>query len=172
MGFTGSGLGAGGGSGSGTVVNKTTRYTGGDIVLSTTTGQWFNLQTALDVQIAANVGDVIECNLSLYCNAAATEVWFDVVTIVAAAAVSSLANAGAATAAPPYYGNPSWKCTSGVVDKTGGPARMVVAAGDVVGGKVTFRVRYTVSDPVARTVFASANYFIQFGVKNLGPAAP
>lgn len=156
-------------SGGGTT--KYTRYTGGDISLGTTTGSWINLQNALDITLPAKAGDVIECALSLYAGNGATEVWLDVVTIVSSSPVSSLANGGAATSSPPFYGVPSWRLISGVNDKTGGPARMTLVSGDISGGNVTLRVRYTIGDAVARTVFASSNYFIQFQATNLGASA-
>ena len=150
---------------------KHTRRQSTDITMNST--NWANVDTALDLVLAANVGDVLEAHLNLVCGNQTPDAYFDVATIVSSSPVNSFGKAGAVETAPSgTLGVPGWYCRGSAYDKAAGVAMYTVVAGDRdASGYVTLRLRYATSTATNRTLYASV-YPILWGVKNLGPVDP
>ncbi len=147
------------------------RRTSGDISFSTATVAWANVDTGLDLVLAAAVNDVIEVSLSALVGNESPDLYLDCVTIVGGSPVNSFGNAGAVSASPPKYGIASWRCAGSQYCPIGAPHRYTVVSGDISSGNVTLRLRGATSTNTSRSIFAGTNYALQFLARNLGPAA-
>lgn len=157
--------------------HKRVRRTSGNLnLLSTGAGDtWMNFDTGLDIVLAAEVGDDIECGINGSSFAAANIAYLNVVTLVGGAPAGSFA----ATAAAPGaigapYGVPGWVIPSGVDAFLSGSVMKTMVAGDLSAGTVTLRLRYATNNIVTTRVINAdgANWFFEFWAKNLGPADP
>lgn len=146
------------------VVIAQARRTSGDITLNST--NWANVDTGLDLTLAAVAGDVIEVGLSALCSGEAVTAMFDAVTIVSAAPVNSLSANGAPNNT--YEGVVAWYCVGSSAAKSAGSIPYVVQAGDVSGGNVVLRLRYRTSTATNRNLNATADQVLHFWAKNYG----
>lgn len=147
---------------------KVTTRSSGDLTLNST--NWANVDTGLDITLAAQVGDTLEATLSARAAADAVHLYLDVVTLVSAAPVNSFGKRGAVQTTPGIIGIAGWYCTSGTSGVPGGPAHYVVVSGDLTSGLVTLRLRYATNTATNKTIFADGtSHIIEFCVKNLGP---
>jgi hypothetical protein len=146
--------------------------TSGDITLNS--GTWADVDTGLDVTLAAQVGDVIEVGGSwLVAGSTTTAVFFDAVSIVSAAPVNSWGIDGAVGTS--VEGIQAWRCDSnsiGLNQKASGGMMRVLLAGDIASGFVTVRLRYKQGTAGAQAMYNNANRAVQFWAKNLGPVDP
>lgn len=160
----------GGGGGGGSVTHKTTTRTAGDITLNQNT--WTNVNTGLDLAIAAATGDTLEFHINAMTTTASVDTYLDGVTLVSGSPVNSLAKKGAAPLTNDNAGV-QWLIPSGT--RLGGgwaPLIYVVQAGDISGGTVTVRLRYLNSSTTSRTLYAGSGSFpLTVTLKNLGAAA-
>ncbi len=147
---------------------KTARRTSGNPSHSLTT--WGDLDTTLDLTVAAQVGDMIEATVSALQNNEAVVGYLDVVTVVANAPVNSFATQGAPSASS--QGVMAWFSKSGDSTPNAGGALYTIQAGDLSSGQVTLRLRRRNSAAVVKTIWATADLPFQWWVKNLGPADP
>jgi hypothetical protein len=146
---------------------KVVRLTTGDF---TTTGQtaWGDVNTALDITLAAQVGDVIEYGIMTEATNGSAAMRMDVATIVSAAVVNYFGGDGTA---PAGTGAAGWY-VNGVRGVSGSVWRTLVA-GDISSGYVTLRLRYH-NDGAGGTNNFTANAGRGFyaTAKNLGPQDP
>ncbi len=130
---------------------------------------WTNLDTGMDITIAAQVGDTLEASLSALVGSETVSAYFDVVTIVSATPVNSFGKRGAVETAAGFY-IIGWFCSNGVFTPLGAPVHYTVVAGDLVSGLVTLRLRYATSAATNKTFYASGTTHIaEFCVSNRGP---
>lgn len=149
---------------------RTARSTAGDITLNSTA--WANVDTALDMTIEAQVGDVLMYTPSALTGAQTVDTYFDVVTLVSSAPLNSFAKAGAVEASPGTMGWQAWFCLPTALMTLSGPAWYTVVAGDIVSGQVTTRLRYATFSATNRTLYRNANNPLAVMLHNLGPADP
>jgi hypothetical protein len=153
---------AGDAGSAGTVVaSARAKRTAGDVVTNSTT--WANFDTGLDLTIAAASGDVLEVNLSAFCENQAVNLAFDAATIVSAAPVNYVGTAGGASDS----GVMGWFAVASAYANIGTSVQYVVQAGDISGGNVVLRLRYKSASATNRTVWANTNAPVHFSVKNL-----
>lgn len=153
-------------SGGGGIDTVTARRTSGNLALSSTT--WANVDTGIDLVIAASVGDKLEVNLSAAKRpgASGNGIIMDVATIVSGSPVNYLATTGSVG----DFGVGSWYIENILVQDNptaGGPRPYTVQAGDISGGNVTLRLRYRVASGSV-TLYAITTLPLDFWVKNLG----
>lgn len=152
--------------------HKFFRRTAGDLTLNSN-GVWADLPTigtTWDVTLAAQVGDVIEAYLSGVADSAVTNSFFDVHTIVATVATTAFGSGVAVSNT--NKGNMGWYTAVSAVAVLTGVCRYTLQAGDISAGLVTVRLRYQNSSATTKNLHATADYPLQFGAKNLGPADP
>ena len=152
---------------------KTWIRTAGDLTLNSGAAVWADLPTigtTWDTALAAQTGDVLEANLSGIIDSAAVIAYFDVVTIVSAAAVNSFGSQTAVANA--NKGVMAWYSAISVLNNLSGPAFYTLVAGDLSGGLVTCRLRYQTLTATNRNLHATVDYPLQFTVRNLGPVDP
>lgn len=141
--------------------------TAGSLALNSTAWADLPVTGALDLVLAAQVGDEIEvaCN-GVYANEG-VEAALNVATIVSGAPVNHVGPAAATD-----YGLPGWYGAPSISSTIGAPALYTVVAGDLVGGAVTLRIRYQTKQAAVKTLYASAALPFRWHAKNLGPADP
>lgn len=153
--------------GSGSVVMDSNIKTDGDVAL--TSSGWQNFDTGTDITLAAASGDWVEVGLSLLASAVNNTLAWDVVTVVSAAPVTSLAGK-IAVASRPANGAMVWYCpnssgTTGINRPQGGSIMYQLGAGDVSGGNVLLRVQVNPINTTSRTVSANTNTPFEFWAK-------
>lgn len=156
-------------SGSSGLVHDFFTRTAGNLTLNTTT--WANLPTigtSWDITLAAAAGDTIECSLSAVLDSAATNIFFDVVSIVSAAVTNSFSTG--ATPSDSNAGVSAWYVPASISTKSGGSFMYTLQAGDVSGGNVVMRLRYRGDSATNRNLHATALFPLQFSAKKLGAA--
>lgn len=126
--------------------------TSGSITVNAAT--WEDLDTGLDLVIAAAAGQVIEVGLSGATGTQAIEAYFDIVSIVGGNPFKNWSQNIAEDNG--HGGNSGWICRLGVQQQLSGSVSRAVAAGDIEGGNVTLRVRVRTNGAADRTVFAVA----------------
>lgn len=152
---------------------KRVAYTGGNFSLTATAITAVHA-TALDIVLAAQVGDQIEYGISALYGNEAQFAGFDVYTVIAGAPVNSLgpglsASLAAATGVSGWYmtAPASFDRLSGSVV---GPA---LVAGDIdAKGEVTLRLYYAKSNATPQTLRANTLQPLHVFAKNIGPADP
>lgn len=155
--------------------HKFARRTSGNVVLTSTA--WANVDTALDMILDAQVGDVLGYELNAALGTEAQDAYFDAVTLnpVGGAPLNSFANAGAVEATPTaIFGVAAWVARASVPAFPAGVARYAVQAADLsVTGLVTVRLRAAIytSGSGSRSLFA-ASFPLVVAVANLGPVDP
>ncbi len=143
----------------------TTKYTAGDITCDADS-VWEALGIS-DLTLTAVSGDVIEVGLSLVATSTtAVSINFDVVTIVSAAPVNSIASG--ATPSDSNDGVSGWRVPGSVHSNVSGSILYALQAGDISGGTVTLQVRDRPASSTNRVVDATAARPIHFWAKNLG----
>lgn len=149
--------------------HKTNRRTAGHISITSTV--WVNVDTALDVVLAANIGDVLEAQPCLLVGNEPVVCFFDAVTVVGGSPVNSFASGAAvATNGPPYS---QWRADTSIYTFLGPAMHYTVQATDLASGYVTTRLRAMASTGTGKFVYANGtDYRAEFTVTNLGPADP
>jgi hypothetical protein len=144
-------------------IDKATR-TSGSLTLNSTT--WANVDTGLDLVLAAQIDDVIEYGLSAWVSAANTAyVALDVATIVAGSPVNYFATAGGAGG----FGVQAWLGAAAADhSKAGSAPPYRVVAGDLDSGTVTLRLRYRTSAAANKTLSATTDQPLSVWAKNHG----
>lgn len=123
--------------GTGVVVAGPVKRTAADVTVTGTTP--VNLDTALDLVLAAMAGDVIEVGVSAWWGTGVGGACLDVATIVSAAVVNYFSSG---TSTPAAGGVQAWGVKGADTDiPISGAMRYVVQAGDISGGTVTLRAR-------------------------------
>lgn len=137
--------------------------TAGNLTLNSLT--WADVDNALDLTLAAVVGDWIEVSLSGFWNNEAVVARMDAVSVVAGSPVNSWAD----QAAPDntHFGVGGWFGPSGQQGNIGGSIIKQVVSGDLSGGNVTLRLRYRTSTAANKTLFAAAITPLTFWARNL-----
>jgi hypothetical protein len=153
--------GGGGGTGQGFKDFDKKKRTSGNITLSAAVNTIADLDTTLDITLAAAAGDEIEVGI-MGLSGAGGEGSMDVATVVAGSPVSYFGGLAAGTGNGPWHWSPNDSMFSGSLMKT-------LAAGDVSGGTVTLRLRYQNWDGTTKILYASTATPLQFWAKNLGP---
>lgn len=146
---------------------KHVRRTSGNLILNNTA--WTNLDTALDLVLSAQIGDVIEAAFSARWENEAFGVGIDVHSWVSGAAVTAWSSGVAPTGTG--LGVRAWYGLGGVAYGVGGSVMNTLVAGDISAGTVTLRLRFRNAAAGNRTLYASADEPLQFSAKNLGPPA-
>lgn len=146
--------------------------TAGDLTLNSN-ATWANLPTigtTWDIVLAAQSGDTVECGFSGVIDSAAVTQFFDVATIVSAAAVNSIGSQVAVSNS--NQGVMAWYCAISVLVAFGGSVMYPLVVGDISSSTVTLRLRYKGDAATNRNLHATAGYPLHFWAKNLGPADP
>lgn len=126
---------------------------------------------ALDLQVEAQVGDVVEYGINTYVAATAEHVAFDVYSVVAGAPVNPF-GMGLSNGLAGNAGVPGWYCENvAEVRLLTGTIRKTMVAGDLELGKVKCRLRYAKVNVNARSIPADSRG-LWVWVENLGPADP
>lgn len=130
---------------------------------------WANLDTGLDLTLAADSGDVIEVCLSCWWSNEANEQYLDVVTLVSGSPVNSFGYDAAPANPSTSYGISGWAIPASRFEPRSATAWRKLAAGDVSGGNVVLRLRYASQNATARTLYATAAQPLEFWARNHGP---
>jgi hypothetical protein len=130
---------------------------------------WANVDTGIDLTLNASANDVIEYAISAFVVAAAVELYFDVVTVVAGNPVTSFALDATPANPPTSYGVQGWLSPQSVQANLSGSAFRTLSAGDISTGTVTLRLRYASSAATNRNVNASAPQPLEVWARNHGP---
>lgn len=156
----------GGGSGQGLVDFAHARRTSGDVTL-TTNNTWMDVDTGIDLTVAASTGDVLEVGFSGYCGGSeAVTLYMDAHTIVSATPTNSIANGAAVSDS--NDGVSAWRFPASTIHNSGGTVMYSVQAGDISGGNVTLRLRGKPASTTDRVLSASTARPLAWHVKNLG----
>jgi hypothetical protein len=145
---------------------KFAKRTSGSIVVSSTS--WTNLDTGMDLVLAAATGDCIEVSVNGFWNQEAGQNGFlDVATIVSGSPVNYFVTGTGS----PSEGIPAWSAEPSRYTYIGAPWIYTLQAGDISSGTVTLRLRC--QNPVGgtKTLFAISAIPFYFQAKNLGPMA-
>jgi len=145
---------------------KTAKRTAGNVTVGAAA---FNVDTALDMTIPAQVGDTLRYAISSRFNASTgSDATVDVGTLVSAAIVNYFG--GGMTVGAGWQG---WYCANTTTSQPlTGPAWYTVVAGDLSSGLVTVRLRAIGGGSGAVTINATATSFLAVMVENLGPVSP
>lgn len=145
----------GGGSGGGLIDYDEKLRTSGDIPLNATAIT--DVDTALDMTLTAQAGDIVEYGVQGLLAATAHFVSFDVYTIVGGSPVNPF-GAGLSASAGTLSGVSSWYFgQDNVHARFGTPATRTLVSGDISAGTVTLRLRYAKTNTTARNLKADAN---------------
>lgn len=147
--------------------HKTIKRTAGNYTLTPVggaPGPFTVIDAALDLVLAAQIGDVLEVHFSALVQPPGTTGFgLNACSMVGGAAVNNYA--------PGTYGHGSWWHPAGSTLGNGTPIFYTVVSGDISGGNVTTRIRYTTDGSGNTTLWASGSFPLEFTVKNLGPPA-
>lgn len=146
---------------------KTLRRTAGNVTITTTA---INVDTALDIALSAQVGDVIEYSVNgRVTPASGSDASFDVATIVSAAPVNYM-GAGLSVGG----GVQGWYMYNTAVSNLSltGSAWYTIVIGDLASGIVTLRLRGIGGGTGAHVLQATAASPFMVCAKNLGPVSP
>lgn len=133
------------------VTAKATR-TSGDVTMNNTGAFTADVDTGLDLTIAATAGDVVRLAVQCSVGAEAAISAFDFVTRVSAADVNFVSSG---TATPYTWGIPGSRGEISTAISINAATLYTVAAGDISGGNVTFRLRYKLHTATNKTLYAS-----------------
>lgn len=138
--------------------------TGGNLTLNSTA--WANVDTALDLTLIAQVGDVVECAVAAYFGEAeAVSGSLDFWTVVSGAAVNPVGSDGTTTG----YAT-AWIVPSSVKHLLSGSMMRILDATDISAtGTVTLRLRYRTDGAANKVVRATVAMPLKVWAKNLGP---
>lgn len=152
-------LGSGNVSGLGTT---RARRTSGNLTFASTA--WVNVDTGLDLVVAAQVGDVLSVSLALLWQTQALEGILDAATIVGGSPVNYISGGGGTATS---YGVPGWYGEVSRNTPVGASVQYVVQAADISGGNVTLRLRYRGSTASTKGFYATADIPVVWSVVNL-----
>jgi hypothetical protein len=155
--------GSGGGGQSGTSVRvATAQRTAGNYTLNSTT--WANVDTGLDLTLAAVAGDKIEVGLAGLLGGS-TNGFLDMASIVAGSPVNYWSgSAGGASA----QGVLAWRHESDLNVPLGGSVIRAAVSGDLSGGNIVLRLRYRTAAATNLTLYGDTNLVLNVWAKNLG----
>jgi hypothetical protein len=141
------------------------KRTSGNFTLNNTS--WTNLDTGLDLVLAAATDDVVEYSLSGFGQNEAGDAFLDVVTIVAGSVVNSFATRGAVRNTGQGY--LAWRLNAGVTTSLGGSAFYKLASGDISASTVTLRLRFRTGTASNKTLFGNDDLQLLVAARNHGP---
>lgn len=146
---------------------KVVRRTSGDVAITSTT--MVDLDTTMDIALNCQIGDVLEANINGAWSNEAIAGRIEAVTLVSGAPVNTFSGIAWSTTSDGVAG---WHGIPSVYGVIGGPAYLMVAAGDIANGLVAVRLKVRVTTAGTKTLTASATNPLMFAVKNLGPVDP
>lgn len=129
---------------------------------------WTNLDTGLDIVLAAQAGDVIEVGVNYQAENEASTFRLDVATIVSGAVVNYF---GGATDPGSNYGVSGWTAPGGTPSSISGSVMRTLASGDISNGQVTLRLRYRTDSAANKTIHAQSARPFQFSAKKTNASA-
>lgn len=139
---------------------QTIRTAGDYTTLNSTTWVRVDAGTAMDVVIAASVGEVIELTVGGLWNNQATEGQLDFKTVAGSNSVSNATSSGKGIVG-------TWVNAS-VVQAFSASILYTVVSGDISAGLVTFRLFYRTSSATNKTLFATADQPLVIAAINNG----
>lgn len=128
-----------------------------------------NVDTALDLTIAAQVGDVVECTLNAFVDNTAPYLLIDAVSVVSGSPVNSW---GRQAVVSGLAFVPAWRANPSVYTYLSGSAWKTIAASDLASGLLTVRLRYHTILSGTKTLVGGADGRMMFAAINLGPQDP
>lgn len=144
------------------------KRTAGNITLNSNNA-WADVNTGLDLTLAAAAGDVIEYSVNAYLANQAVDVFFDVVTVVSGSPVNSFARDAAPANPPTSLGFSGWLCVTGLFQQVTGSVFRTLAAGDISSNSCLLRLRYSGNAAVNRTLYADTALSLYVWARNHGP---
>lgn len=139
------------------------RRTSGNLTLNSTS--WANVDTGLDLTLAAAAGDIVEVGLSGLIQGG-PDLYLDAVTIVSSTVTNSIGHNGAVVATG--NGVVAWRGNASVYTSVGGPMWYKVVSGDVSGGNILLRLRYRTSSATNATLWGNTDLPLVFTARNHG----
>lgn len=144
--------------------HKFATRTSGDVSITTTS--YMDVDTGIDIVLAAQVDDVIEVGATLRWAASTVYSFMDVATIVSATPVNYLSGAGSSgEGIPSWFGDGG---ASGMNLWAGGGTRYKIVTGDLSSGYVTLRLRAKVNTS-SRLLKANSTVPFRWWADNIGP---
>lgn len=125
-------------------------------------GAWADLDTGLDLTIPAASGDKLLLGFNTRSGSENVTLYIDVATIVSASPVNYVASGGTVG-----RGIGGWIHPPNINSPNGGPVPYTVVSGDISGGNVVLRLRYSTSSATAKTLVASTSEPMVFWAINL-----
>ena len=144
------------------------KRTAGDLTLNSNLA-WANVQTGLDLTLAASAGDVIEYSINGLAISAAVELYFDVVTVVSGNPVNSFARDTTPANPSTSFGLIGWLCPASVISPISGSVFRTLVSGDISGDNVLLRLRYASSAATNRVINATSASPMHVWARNHGP---
>jgi hypothetical protein len=149
-------------SGGSSVTTVQATRSSGDILLNNTGAFTANVDTGLDLSVAATAGQKIELQLHANVNSEVVICAFDFVTVSGGNFVSS------GTSTPYTWGLPGSRCEASIALAVNPSTLYTVQSGDISGGNVVFRLRYKTHAASNKTLYASGGINLRVSAKNLG----
>jgi hypothetical protein len=143
-------------TGEGELPSDSAVRTSGNLTLNNTS--WTNVDTGLDLTVAAEAGDVVTLDLSAIVGGEGVNLYMTAATIVSAAVVNRITDGA--------FGIPSWGAYTTYVPAAGA-YQYTVQSGDIEDGNVTFRLQYQTGTAANKTLYANSNTALAWGVVNL-----
>jgi hypothetical protein len=125
-------------------------------------GAWADLDTGLDLTIAAATSDKLLIGFNTRSGSENVTLYLDVATIVSASPVNYVASGGTVG-----RGIGGWIHPPNINAHNGGPVPYTVQSGDISGGNVVLRLRYSTSSATAKTLVATTSEPMVFWAINL-----
>lgn len=153
--------------------HKIVRRSSGNITINGTT--WANLDTGLDITLAAQIGDDIQVGINgrWENGGTGTNALLDVATLVSGSVVNYF---GGAVETNTGEGIPGWSSgeQGGVNYNTdiGAPRHRTLVSGDISSNTVTLRLRCKTAAAQNRVLRADSGLPLEFWARNIGPADP
>jgi hypothetical protein len=139
--------------------------TSGNVTCNSTT--WANVDTGIDLVLAAAAGDTIEVGTSFKWGNEAVWIFLTASTIVGGSPVS---HAGPASASGEGVSGWGGAGDSSSTQHRGCSVMFTLVSGDISSGTVTLRLRYRTATAANRTLEANADKPLHWWAKNIGPA--
>lgn len=126
---------------------------------------WADVDNALDLSLTGlAAGEWVEVGLSCQTGNEATQIFFDVATVVSAATVNHVSGNSAGTS----QGVQAWRGLNNVFGESAGSIIYQVQAGDLDAGSLTLRLRYRTSSATNKSIFAGSVTPLSFWGRALG----
>lgn len=145
---------------------KMTQHAGSNVAITSTS--FVAVNTALDIPLAAQVGDVIEASVSLTTQNQASILNLDAATVISGSVVNRFNPTS-------NFGNPGWCVRGNDYFPATGSTWYTLVAGDIANGLVTVRLLARIEAAGSRTILGQAvagEPPIRFFAQNLGPVDP